>query len=38
MSSGHPLDQLLPKYYKIRGWDAAGVPKARTLERLQVRV
>jgi aldehyde:ferredoxin oxidoreductase len=38
MSSGHPLDQLLPKYYRIRGWDADGVPKARTLERLQVRV
>jgi len=38
MSSGHPLDQLLPKYYKNRGWDADGVPTPRTLERLQVRV
>ncbi len=37
MSSGHPLDKLLPRYYKIRGWDAAGVPKPKTLERLQVR-
>jgi aldehyde:ferredoxin oxidoreductase len=38
MTSGHPLDQLLPKYYKNRGWDADGVPTQRTLERLQVRV
>jgi aldehyde:ferredoxin oxidoreductase len=37
MDSGHPLDQLLPKYYKNRGWDAAGVPTERTLDRLQVR-
>jgi aldehyde:ferredoxin oxidoreductase len=38
MKSGHPLPQLLPQYYKNRGWDAAGVPTRRTLERLQVRV
>jgi aldehyde:ferredoxin oxidoreductase len=38
MTSGHPLDQLLPKYYKNRGWGADGVPMQRTLERLQVRV
>jgi aldehyde:ferredoxin oxidoreductase len=38
MTSGHPLDQLLPKYYKNRGWSADGVPTQRTLERLQVRV
>jgi aldehyde:ferredoxin oxidoreductase len=38
MSSGHPLDRLLPKYYKNRGWDAEGVPTPRTLTRLQVRV
>jgi aldehyde:ferredoxin oxidoreductase len=38
MTSGHPLDQLLPRYYKIRGWDAQGVPTARTLDRLQVEV
>jgi len=37
MSSGHPLDKLLPRYYKLRGWDAQGVPTARTLERLGVR-
>ena len=38
MTSGHPLPQLLPLYYKKRGWDADGVPTRRTLERLQVRV
>jgi aldehyde:ferredoxin oxidoreductase len=38
MDSGHPLGELLPRYYKIRGWDAGGVPTARTLEKLQVRV
>jgi aldehyde:ferredoxin oxidoreductase len=38
MTSGHPLDQLLPRYYKNRGWDAEGVPLRRTLERLKVRV
>jgi aldehyde:ferredoxin oxidoreductase len=38
MTSGHPLPALLPRYYKLRGWDAGGVPTRRTLERLQVRV
>lgn len=38
MSGGHPLPQLLPRYYKNRGWDADGVPMRRTLERLQVKV
>jgi aldehyde:ferredoxin oxidoreductase len=38
MTSGHPLPALLPRYYKLRGWDASGVPTRRTLERLQVRV
>jgi len=38
MSSGHPLDQLLPRYYQKRGWDADGVPTRRTLERLRVKV
>jgi len=37
LDSGHPLDQLLPRYYEIRGWDAEGVPLQRTLDRLQVR-
>jgi aldehyde:ferredoxin oxidoreductase len=37
MTSGHPLDQLLPRYYKIRGWDAQGVPTQKTLDRLGVR-
>jgi aldehyde:ferredoxin oxidoreductase len=38
MDSGHPLDQLLPRYYKIRGWDVNGIPTPRILEKLQVRV
>ena len=38
MTSGHPLDQLLPRYYKIRGWDAHGVPTQKTLDRLGVRI
>lgn len=38
MTSGHPLPALLPRYYRLRGWDASGVPTARTLARLQVRV
>jgi aldehyde:ferredoxin oxidoreductase len=37
MVSGHPLQELLPRYYKLRGWDADGVPTARTLERYQVK-
>ncbi len=37
MTSGHPLHLLLPRYYALRGWDAHGVPTARTLKRLQVR-
>jgi len=28
------IDQMLPIYYQIRGWDEEGRPKAETLERL----
>jgi aldehyde:ferredoxin oxidoreductase len=38
MESGHPLGELLPRYYKKRGWSADGVPNPRTLERLRVAV
>jgi len=38
LSSGHPLGELLPQYYKKRGWSPDGVPTRRTLERLQVAV
>jgi len=38
MKSGHPLDQLLPRYYQLRGWDAAGVPTRKTLDKLKVAV
>jgi aldehyde:ferredoxin oxidoreductase len=37
-TSGHPLGQLLPRYYKNRGWSPDGVPTRKTLDRLQVRV
>jgi aldehyde:ferredoxin oxidoreductase len=37
IEGGHPLDQLLPRYYKLRGWDADGVPLRSTLDKLQVR-
>ncbi len=38
MTSGHPLDKLLPRYYKIRGWDAGGIPTAKTLNKYGVSV
>jgi aldehyde:ferredoxin oxidoreductase len=38
MDSGHPLDRLLPQYYKNRGWDPDGVPTRRTLDRLKIEV
>ncbi|MBW1785119.1 MAG: aldehyde ferredoxin oxidoreductase family protein [Deltaproteobacteria bacterium] len=29
-----PLNQMLPKYYKLRGWDENGVPTQKTLKKL----
>jgi aldehyde:ferredoxin oxidoreductase len=31
-----PLEKMLKRYYKVRGWDAAGVPTKRTLKRLKI--
>ena len=31
-----PLEKMLKQYYKVRGWDVAGVPKKRTLKRLKI--
>ena len=31
-----PLDQMLPVYYKVRGWDANGVPTAKRLKHLGI--
>lgn len=28
------LDEMLPEYYELRGWDTSGVPTAETLSRL----
>ena len=30
------LDKMLPKYYEMRGWDVAGVPKKEKLEELGI--
>ncbi|MGO1468393.1 MAG: aldehyde ferredoxin oxidoreductase family protein [Tissierella sp.] len=30
----HKLDELLPEYYQVRGWDKEGVPTLETLKRL----
>jgi len=27
---------MLPKYYKIRGWDKDGIPKKNTLKKLKL--
>ncbi|MBI3180114.1 MAG: aldehyde ferredoxin oxidoreductase C-terminal domain-containing protein, partial [Deltaproteobacteria bacterium] len=37
-SRGHPLEELLPRYYRLRGWDAGGVPTKETLDELRVQV
>ena len=29
-----PIEKMLPKYYKLRGWDADGIPKKKTLKKL----
>ena len=29
-----PLDEMLPEYYSLRGWDESGEPKMETLEAL----
>jgi len=33
-----PLEKMLKQYYKVRGWDAQGVPTKRTLKRLKIEV
>jgi aldehyde:ferredoxin oxidoreductase len=30
----HPLGEMLPLYYKVRGWDEKGVPTAKKKEAL----
>ena len=34
---GVPLNDMMPGYYRTRGWDQKGVPTDRTLDRLQIR-
>lgn len=31
-----PLKKMLPKYYKLRGWDKDGIPTDKTLRRLKL--
>jgi aldehyde:ferredoxin oxidoreductase len=31
-----PLDKMVPKYYKVRGYDRNGIPKDRTLKKLGI--
>jgi len=31
-----PLDKMLPRYYKVRGWDKDGVPTKKKLKRLGI--
>jgi len=31
-----PLEKMLKLYYKVRGWDGAGVPRKQTLKRLAI--
>jgi len=37
IEGGVPLSEMLPTYYKLRGWDSNGVPRQKTLERLSIR-
>ena len=30
------LDEMLPEYYELRGWDKEGVPREETLQRLEI--
>ncbi|MEA4894817.1 MAG: aldehyde ferredoxin oxidoreductase family protein [Oscillospiraceae bacterium] len=33
-----PLDKMLPRYYKVRGWDKKGVPTPKKLKKLGITV
>ena len=33
-----PLAKMLPRYYKVRGWDKNGVPTQRKLKKLGITV
>jgi len=30
------LEQMLPEYYRVRGWDEKGLPRKETLSRLGI--
>ena len=31
-----PLNKMLPKYYRVRGWDKDGIPRKKTLRKLDL--
>ena len=33
-----PLEKMLDKYYKLRGYDTSGIPTVDTLKRLDIQV
>jgi len=33
-----PIEKMLGKYYKARGYDENGIPKKRTLKRLGIEI
>ena len=33
-NSGVPIEQMLPAYYRLRGWDTEGVPTEKTVKKL----
>jgi len=39
-STGHTVDvkEMLPEYYRLRGWDERGIPTAEKLAELQIKV
>jgi aldehyde:ferredoxin oxidoreductase len=37
IEGGVPLSKMLPRYYRVRGWDKRGVPNKKTLDRLSIR-
>ncbi len=38
IKGGVPLNKLLPRYYRVRGWDQSGVPTHKTLQKLEIRL
>jgi aldehyde:ferredoxin oxidoreductase len=37
LEGGVPLEPMLASYYRIRGWNAQGIPSEQTIQHLQIR-